>query len=207
MILLLILYFAYVILINPPLPPGTKIRVIIKSGFSTSKIAEILTRKKLIPHPLIFKLLVKYNNVERKLIAGEYDFRSGVSLAEIIQAFKKGPARKIYKVTVPEGLTINQTANLIARETKVDGEEFKQLARTGAKTFKYEFLVSNPSVSLEGYLFPKTYEILEKSSVSDIINIMLTQFGREMASLEMGPTNPTKHQIVTIASLIGRAHV
>lgn len=201
---MLILYFAYVILLNPQLPPGTKIRVTIKSGFSTSQIAEILTRKKLIPHPLVFKLIVKYNNVERKLIAGEYDFRSGMSLTEIIQALKKGPVRKIYKVTIPEGLTINQTADLIAQKTKVDEEEFKQLATTGAKNFKYEFLVSNPSVSLEGYLFPKTYEILEKSSVSDIINIMLAQFARETASLELGLTKLTKHQVVIIASLIER---
>jgi len=201
----LIAYFGYVSFFNPFSPSGKEIRLVIEPNSSVSEVSETLREKGLIASPIIFKFFLKFKQLDRKLIAGEYDLPSGSSLGELIRVLEKGPKRKIYKVTIPEGLTIEQTARLLAQKMKINPWEFTFLAKTRRADFRYDFLASNPSTSLEGYLFPKTYQVFEDISPAQFINILLTQFARETAELDWSFTNKrglTKHQIVTIASLI-----
>lgn len=169
-----------------------------------STIAEILAEKRVIRSPLVFGLLVDYKKIGTKLMAGEYQLREGMSHQAALEALRKGPILKVYTVTVPEGLTIDQTARVVASKTEVDFNEFRELARSRT-AFNYYFLPSNPSESLEGYLFPKTYQVLPNTGARAMINVMLRQFAKETSSLDWKSAEArglTPFNIVTIASLI-----
>lgn len=186
--------------------PGREVTIVIPKGATVSQIGEMLAEKKVIGNPLAFRLLVEYKKLGASLMAGEYELREGMAYGEALEVLERGPILRFYTVTVPEGLTIDKTAEAVAARTDVDADEFRALARDRSK-FDYDFLRSSPAASLEGYLFPKTYQVKQETDALAFLNIMLRQFAKETASLNMGDAQGrglTPYQIVIIASLIER---
>ncbi len=131
--------------------------------------------------------------------------REAMSYTQAVNAMNKGPYLETFRVTIPEGLTIVQTGTLLNKSTNIKKDEFIDITLNKGKEFKFDFLRDNPSLSLEGYLFPKTYEILVKTDTRSFVEILLQQFGTEIDSLDWSVAKSkglTRHQIVTIASLI-----
>lgn len=203
--ILLVASLWFILLFIPAGKAGKKTSIVIPKGVSVSQIAEILAEKRVIRSPFIFKIMIRYTKMENSLLAGKYRMKEGMSYSQVLNTLQKGPFLETHKVTIPEGLTIEQTASLVTRATGIKEAELKDIARNRAKEFSFEFLVENPSSSLEGYLFPKTYEVLAKTSAKNFINIMLRQFGREITGLDWSAAElkgVSKYQVVIIASLI-----
>ena len=104
-------------------------------------------------------------------------------------------------LTVPEGLTIEQTATRISQTIKIDTSEFIRLCYD--TTFVRDLGIG--AISLEGYLYPNTYRFQENVTVKDIIRRMVKQF--EIAYESLKPDQAitqkfSRHEIVTIASIV-----
>lgn len=111
---------------------------------------------------------------------------------------------KVYKIVLPEGLTLAQTARKVEEATKgnISVEEFD--AATGDGGFDYSFL-EGARGNLEGFLFPKTYEVTEQASARSVVSKLLKQFGLETEDLEWSRAQSlgvTPYQVVIIASII-----
>lgn len=182
----------------------------IPSGSNSSKIASILKENGLIRSELVFKLTLKKNNSENSLKAGYYTLTTGMSLEEIINELSKGGKNtNVVRFTIPEGYELKLIAEKLAKEGLVDKNRFLELA-SDKKYFedRFPFLSElNDGQSLEGYLFPSTYEVYIGASEEQIIEKMLAEFEKvfeEKVKGDMNNVNLNLNEVVTLASIIER---
>ncbi len=193
------------VMIEGPTPP---VRITIPPGSTGGEIAGILADKDLIKSEFLFGLLIRWQGVAGELQAGEYEFTPTMSPREIIKELLRGNTVEDYiRVTIPEGYTILQMADLFTQKG-FDGEKFLTWVQNG--DFAYEFipnLQEGADYRLEGYLFPDTYYFSPAEGEEGIIKRMLQRFEeitipriREQA----GKLNMSLHELVTLASIIER---
>ncbi|MFA5867629.1 MAG: endolytic transglycosylase MltG [Actinomycetota bacterium] len=183
--------------------PHQKVTVTIKPGSSSGEIASVMAGQGVVRNAFLFKLFIGRQNAQNKLQAGDYALETGMSFAEALAALLKGPAVRLYKVTTPEGLTIEQTAETVAANSPIKKDDL--LAANDKSKYKFDFLDDVPENDLEGYLFPKTYTVRQTTTAEDLIRTMLKQFEEETAILDMSLAEKRGmklFQIVTIASII-----
>lgn len=118
---------------------------------------------------------------------------------------KKQPPLATYKVVIPEGFTLKQTAERFEAATngRIKASDFEAQAKA---YHPYWFLKDSKSGS-EGFLFPKTYEVTSNATAAHAVDMMLKQFGKETADLDWsraGAYGITPHQAVIIGSIIER---
>lgn len=187
--------------------PGQPVQIVIEKGTGSSEIAERLANQGVIANPNMFRLKLRMSQESGTLKAGTYDLSTGLGYDEVMAQLREGPPIHYITVTIPEGFTVEQIAARVQEKTGVRTQDFLALAKTGAKEFDHPFLASNPTDSLEGYLFPKTYRVKVGSSARDIIDLMLRQFEKETTGLDLtyaAGQDLTLHDVVVIASMIER---
>lgn len=184
------------------------IDVAIPRGLNAEQIGKVLQSRGVIDSPFAFKMYAELHGASNKLQPGRYVLREDMEYKKLVAALIRGPKKaSVVEVTIPEGFTIRQVAERVAAHTGLDPMELAVLAGTKAQTFRYEFLVSDKTGSLEGYLFPKTYGIPKSADEHWVVDKMLAQFEKETAHLDWTAArkrNLTAHEVITIASLIER---
>ncbi|ARI79161.1 hypothetical protein HM131_09045 [Halobacillus mangrovi] len=185
-------------------------------GSSTSQIAGILEENDIIKNDLIFRFYTKFNN-ESGFQAGNYQFTSSMSFSEIIETLKTGKLVKepAFKVSVPEGKTLDQIAGIFAEKTdftkkefmdKVNDKEYvKQLIEEHPELLTEEILKEDIRYPLEGYLFAATYPFyVDNPTIEQIIDEMLSKTKNVVLPYkdELQKQDLTIHQGVTMASLV-----
>ena len=163
---------------------GTEVTVVVNEGESVKSIAKTLADAGLVANANEFTERVSTLGVENKLHPGTFTLVGGQSVDEIIQVLQTPVASATF--TVPEGSTLQQTAEIVAAATggRVTVDQF--LAAAGnASTYarEYAFLGEAGTNSLEGFLFPKTYPYDDDSTADSIIRTMLDQYAAETATL------------------------
>jgi UPF0755 protein len=187
--------------------PGDVIReevaVTIPEGASLQEIAEILQEKKVIKSSLIFRIYVQYKEMDRNIMKGNYVFLTNSSYQEALEVLMQGPIIVTYKILIPEGYTLAQIADKVRDTSPISRKEFLE----AAVPEKYDYAFLEGVNSLEGFLFPKTYEIGEETSAEQLVNMMLVQFATETRGLDWDKAEAeglSKYDIVKIASMIER---
>ncbi|MDR1775382.1 MAG: endolytic transglycosylase MltG [Actinomycetes bacterium] len=185
------------------------VAVTIESGSSTRQVAETLQAAGLIDNPLVFRVRVRFANADAQIKAGDFEITPGTDYDDIIELLKTGPARQSVRVVIPEGKTIAQTAAILAEKLPIQADDFTTIARSAAPDYvdRFEFLAGAYQDSLEGFLFPDTYDFDVDATADQVITTMLSRFRDVWASLD-APSATTKGytttEIVTIASLVER---
>ena len=179
---------------------GKTVELRVTTGTSLRSIAVTLQKQRVIPWATALILWMKCKGTEKRIQAGRFEF---VEHEGAISAAKKLlNAQPIeFAVTVPEGLTIEQSAALFHAALNIDSVEFTTLCNNG------DFIktLDIPAVSLEGYLFPDTYRFSEKPSPSAIIKKMVKHFKDSYATLNAAPRMQLgfkEKDIVIIASIV-----
>lgn len=188
-------------------PAGKHVTVVVPTGASASEVGVLLAEKGVVANARQFRMRAEALKLAQSLKPGEYDLVTGSPYDGVIRVLAEGPAADTVTFTVPEGWGIDAIAARVEAKFGIPASEFADLARTGAKDFDYAFLKDNPTSSLEGYLFPKTYTLEESATASDIIDVMLKQYGKETASVDYSYSksrNLNPHEVLTIASIIER---
>lgn len=188
----------------------TVVGIEIPSGSSTNKISEILFDNGLIKNKLIFKQQVKSLNSDGKLKAGKYELRTDMDLENIIANLTHGgKADNTVRFTIPEGYELEHIAEKLSNEGLVNKEKFMELVGD-KKNFeeKFEFLKElDDNQSLEGFLFPSTYEVFKGSKEEDIIAKMLKGFEKiynKDVKDKLDEMNMTLNEAITLASIVER---
>jgi UPF0755 protein len=187
--------------------PGKKIEVTIPKGASTAQVASLLAREGVIDSSMMFNIRARTLGVSSELKPGVYAMTTGSDYDTVARLLSQGPSVVFVTLTIPEGWTIDQISRRVEAKTGVPAKEFADMARTGKKLFPFAFLDKDPGDSLEGYLFPKTYQVREKSTASTIIGMMLAQYEKETADVDYSYAvahGLTEHDVLTIASIIER---
>ncbi|MFN3820976.1 MAG: endolytic transglycosylase MltG, partial [bacterium] len=197
---LTVLWVIWVFFAPAPYCGKGEVEIEIPSGFSFRQIAQLLYQHQLIPNPTSFLWAGRILGMEKKVMAGTYLIPLGKSNLNVLRALSH--AMPTYRrITVPEGYTIFQIAQLLNRELRMDSVEFIKWCTDS--TFAQELGVSAPS--LEGYLFPDTYFISLQMSPPTVIKKMVNNFHHRVDSLlreEFHRSGLSLHQGITLASII-----
>ena len=172
----------------------------IAPGTSTKSIAKLLADERIIRSPLLFEVVAYFEGASRHLQAGTYELSAAMSLREIIHQLEAGKIVHRHFV-VPEGLTVAQIAQLFEDEGFGTSESFRRAARDSQWRKRYGI----EGNSLEGYLFPNTYKLVDGIPAANVVKMMLDEFNRhwtrerteEAKSLDFSP-----QEIITLASII-----
>ncbi len=156
---------------DPPGKPFDEPRIVqIEGGTSSRQIAERLESVGVIDSKWGF-LWVRAWNPNRTLMAGEYRFAHRMRAGEAFAMIADGKVM-LHPITVPEGLNRLEIARLVAASGLVDGQEFLGLT---ADPEPVKHLFPNAE-TLEGCLFPETYNLARTSVAKDLVTAMITNF-------------------------------
>jgi len=174
--------------------------VVIPDGSTFQHVAVLLERERLIKSGPIFVLFGKSQSADRKVHAGEYELNPGMTPAEILSKLLNGQVL-LHPLTIPEGLTITQIADVVSQQGLTDREEFLRLAKDR------EFIVSLgiKAETLEGYLYPNTYKFPRGIKAREVLVAMVEQLGQEVGPdllARMQELKMTMHEVLTLASVI-----
>jgi UPF0755 protein len=183
--------------------PGSrdKVAIVIHRGCTTRAMADSLAVHEVIPSKQVFIIWLKVSGASRRIHAGKYTFvRHAGVFAAVHELASVQPNETV--VTIPEGLTIEQTAAKIAASLPLDTAEFIRLCLDSAFAGK---VGPAPGATLEGFLFPDTYAFVEGATPTEVIKRMVGRFRRKWAEIDSAARTAsglTELQIVTLASIV-----
>jgi len=193
-----------------------RIKVVIPQGASARQVAGVLKNAGAIRSATAFVFLSRLSGNAGDLKPGQYDLRRAASPIEILGKISRGEVAAGW-VTIPEGYTVRQIAELIASKHIADKEEFIRLTLYGENR-PADFPPAPPN--MEGYLFPDTYLMQQGRGAAVAAKLMYENFvkkvwnpfgqrilNRGLADLNSeAPANAAErlHAVITLASLIER---
>lgn len=205
---------------------GETVEIAVSGDDNEEAIADRLADEGLIRSKALFTYSVKFSG--RALEPGEYTLRKGMTVPEIVdrvtgvEQVAQAPAggesngavdaeTETFEATIPEGWRTEEIAEYFAAESGMeDGAEAFLRALGEVDRSQYDFLADlSAEASLEGYLFPNTYDFVNDDPAYNIA-LMLDAFGQALTPdmRERAPAmNLTIPQVVTLASLVEREAV
>ena len=174
-------------------------------GDTLSTVADKLERAGVIQSALVFKVEARVDgNSDTSIKTGKYTFDPGTDADAILSKLTAGRAVPSVSVTLPEGLTLPETARTVAEGTEIPAGEFESAARR--TDYGYAFLEDEAVETTEGYLFPRRYDFEEGVTAPQVVDRMLGQYLIETEGLDIAGAkqrlNLSEHELVTVASLI-----
>jgi len=168
---IIVLYWLFFI---PPSKTASAKLIFIKKGTPLKKVSEMLEQEGIIKNRHIFVLLTTALGKKTKVKAGEYELHTRMLPNEVLDTLVKGQVKR-HLVTIPEGYTLTQIAQLLEELNLVGKKEFLQ--KTSSLPFIHALGFSRSAGStLEGYLFPDTYHLLREMDPEEVIQLMVHQF-------------------------------
>jgi UPF0755 protein len=193
----------YSVLFLPASDESREVVVSIPEGASPTRIGELLEQGGAIKSAQAFVWTLRARNRLSKspiiLKAGEMALDPSHSVWRIIDSLARG-TYKLYPFTVPEGRNIYEIAQMVETNEFGTAYEFLELCRD--KSFIRSLGLNVDS--LEGYLFPETYNFPKGTTLRGIIKDMTTEYRKvwrkyETQALEKGLT---EHEVITLASIV-----
>jgi UPF0755 protein len=206
---------------QPASAQSRPVQFVIEPGTAARTIAENLQAAGLIEDARLFEAYVRMNGLANRLEAGEFVLSPDMTPVEIAEALQHSRADGV-AVTLREGWRLEQVADYLSATGVLDGDEYRRMAAAGdvaafADPGRYAFLSARPAAaSLEGYLFPDTYELpAEGVTAADLLQRQLDNFAAQVlpvytqAISDTGGTGeiPDLHRVVTLASIVEREAV
>ena len=179
-------------------------RVQVVKGDTLSDVAAKLEEAGAIESAFVFELQARYEGYGTEIKTGQYTFRPGQTSGEILHELTVGQPAPTITVTIPEGLTIEETAGTVAADSSVTAPAFEEAARR--TDYGYAFLDDPDVKTTEGYLFPAKYDFEKGVTARQIVDRLLEQYLLETQEIDFAEAKErlglTEDQVVTVASLI-----
>jgi UPF0755 protein len=199
--------------VEPAGDDDTPVRFVVESGETGLGVAERLLEQGLIGDPRLFRYYLIENGLTVE--AGEYILNQTMTAFEIADALQFGRADEA-TITIPEGRRMEEIAN-IAAEIGIDPVEFLSLTASTQQQSQltlagdYGFLSERPpSATLEGYLFPDTYQLPKEATAADLVDRLLSTFDSRVTvedRARLAEQGMTLHDAVILASIVEREAV
>jgi UPF0755 protein len=194
----------------PPFDPGEgdgSVTVEIPEGASAGDIAEILDQAGVVSSAELFEWRLKLAGKSDEIQASTYTLASGMSYGAAIDRLTAADTGGAVTVTIPEGLDRNQIAADILPEG-VSSDEYLELTEAAPQGFDpARYGAPKGTTSLEGFLFPATYELQEGQGAEALRDQQLFAFHQNIATVDMSyakKKNLTPYDVLIIASMIDK---
>jgi UPF0755 protein len=185
---------------------GGTVTVVVPAGASLSSIAAELEAKGVVKHARAFVIRAESDGYATKFMPGTYKLHQNEPYADLVALLARGVNPPSVKVAIPEGTTLRQAARLVAAEVdSISAVDYVVVARDDPPPFRLGGY--RRGTTLEGMLFPATYEVLPKVNARAFVKTQLTAFDDNFAKVDMTralKANLTPYDVVIIASMIDR---
>jgi peptidoglycan lytic transglycosylase G len=183
---------------------GKVVRVSVPQGATLGDIAKLLEEKGVISNAGFFELRARLAGRSGDLKPGSYDMREDMSYAAALDALERGVLPNITVVSLPEGLSRREIAPIV-KESGLPGRYMRASRRHPAlDPRRYG---APRGRSLEGFLFPASYELRKGRPARGLVGAQLEAFQRNFDKVDLRYAkrkNLTAYDVLIIASLIER---
>ncbi|MGH9464034.1 MAG: endolytic transglycosylase MltG [Thermoanaerobaculia bacterium] len=183
-----------------PFGPGAPLFVEVEAGATAAEILADLERRGVIADARLARAYLVYALDDPPLKAGEYRFDGARPMPAVLDMLIRGEV-VVHPVTIPEGLTLDETARLLA---EAGFGESAALSRAMLDPRAIADL-DPAATDLEGYLFPDTYHFARATTPAAIVEALVATF-RERWERDVRPLAPgdgaSPREIVTLASIV-----
>jgi UPF0755 protein len=198
------IYVVYAAVTGGESEPTGPARIEVVKGDTLSSVAEKLEQAGVIPSAFMFKMEARVGGYGTEIKTGEYTFARGAESEMILEKLTAGDAAPTLAITIPEGLSLEETAQEVAGQSGVSAAEFEEAARR--TDYGYGFLEDPAIKTTEGFLFPKQYEFEKGTKAPQMVTRMLEQYLMETQTLDISSAkerlNMSEYELVIVASLI-----
>lgn len=177
-----------------PYGPSTEKFILLRPGSSTRQIATDLRSAGIVRSVPAF-LMLHYARGERSLKAGEYRFDHPATALEVYDRLSRGDVIT-HTVVIPEGYSLFEIAAAIEEAGLATREQFLKVAQSETTLIAD---LDPGAASLEGYLFPDTYQFSRVQSPRDLAAAMVRRFRQEAHALGL---SADVRRVVTLASIV-----
>ncbi|MBP1763749.1 MAG: aminodeoxychorismate lyase [Firmicutes bacterium] len=181
--LFMVIFYSFVI--NSPevasLAAQKPVLITVRQGMGLQEIGDRLYQQGVIGNVTVFRMMAKLKGLENSLQAGDYAIAPGTNITRILEMLAKGETA-YQQLTVPEGYTIDQIADLLEEKHLGLASRFKASAQ---KTkLGNSVLPSDPAAKYvaEGYAFPNTYRFSSGTAEEQILALMVKEFDKQITS-------------------------
>lgn len=179
----------------------------INHGMSANEIAVLLEEKGLIHNATAFRVWSKLTQLDSRLEAGEYLVRTDMSMFEVASSLNGHGAVLSNRITIPEGYTIRQIADLLEKHGK-NGDEFKRIAENYEP---YDYMKPTSKFarkySAEGFIYPDTYEFSPDYTEAEILAMLVRHFDEKLTPeirAQIDKTGLSVSEVIILASIVER---
>ena len=190
-----------------------RVTITVPDGATDTQIGEILEEAELIVSRLAFQYQVLLAGRQGTLQAGPYDLSPSMRPSEIVAALHQEQGQQV-TITIREGLRLEEIVAVLAdSELTMNIDQFVSLVREPPAEMiaQYAFLADLPvGRSLEGYLFPNTYEFDANWSAREVLETLLNSFDEQVTQEvrdQLAARGWTIDDAVTLASIVEREAV
>jgi UPF0755 protein len=184
---------------------GDVVRVTVPKQAGVGDIADLLASEGVVSSATLFELRATVSGKRDSLKPGVYRLREDMPYGDVIDRLTEGPGQEFVQLTIPEGLSRREIARL-ARRAGLRGDYLR--ASAGRSLLEGRGLAAPAAApSLEGFLFPATYELRRGDSAGSLVSKQLDAFERSLATVDLSYArrkNLTAYDVMTIASMIER---
>jgi UPF0755 protein len=192
--------------LEPVSSDDTPVSFEIAEGESVSSVAERLQAMALVRDAEAFTMLARLRGLDTGIQAGSHVLRASMSSEEVLSELQTAAGEQI-TVTILEGWRAEQTADALAAAGVGSGEEFLAVISAGSAGDRSTLADKPEGTSLEGYLFPDTYQLDPERSAEDVVARLLDTFEARVRP-ELPGKGPAAdlsvYEIVTLASIVER---
>ncbi len=195
-----LLWMAYEIFSFPTRPYGGQATIEVKKGMGIVSVVRELEKAGLTDSPRKMSFYFRHKKVGAVLKAGEYELGPEATPQSIAEKLLRGERiRRTF--TIPEGYNLREIAKLLVSKGLVNEQSFLQ------KVFAIDAAskMGLAGTTLEGFLFPDTYEYSKEMTEEELILMMVKNFKKHFDAAmtqQIQTMGWTQNQVITLASLI-----
>ena len=188
---------------------GAQVQVTIPQGSGAREIGDQLAQAGVVDSGLFFSLRATLSGKRESLRSGRHTLRSDMSYGKAIAALSEADVSTkavTVDVTIPEGRSRREIAP-IAKRAGLTGDYLDASKRFKGALSPFRYDAPRGTRSLEGFLFPATYELRPEAPARDLVERQLATFRERFASVDLRRarrSNLTAYDVLIIASMVER---
>jgi len=188
----------------PASTAGAAVTITVRGGEQLDSLVKDLAGHGLIRSTFWFGWYARLQGLESKLVAGNFLLDDAMSASYVVQRLEGQPQVGNHRVLLTEGLSAGQMATRIAGAGRgITADQYLAEVRSGR--FSEPFLAGRPSgASLEGFLFPDTYDIPDNFTAHDVVQMQLADFANKAMPALHGLSPQQLYSALTVASIAER---
>ena len=180
--------------------PGRPIEIVIPEGASAIEIGQMLESKGVIESTLAWRVALFLEGGGENIEAGRYDLFTGLTAPDALGLLAEGATVDFVTVTFPEGSWLEDFARIVGRDTHISRSDFTAVLESGEVTSE---LQPNGVDTLEGLLFPSTYQVIAEDTAATLLQRLVTELERQAESVDLTQMEGyTPYEVVIVASMV-----